>query len=195
MTNKRKIIDRIEKLYALASGGTSRGEAEAAIQMAQKLAKKYNIHDHEINKETYTKGTSTKSKPESKSHSYQGFWKDYEKRWNEDARRNQDFRREYNKYTFEPKFVKADLISETQKAYLINVYLDETKYPWSNVPVITVRIWFPKSQVTTYISNIWLLNENLLQQNLKNNIPWLRNHHPVFRGRTEDIVFHLKSVV
>lgn len=209
MTNRRDIIDRIEKLYALASGGTSPGEATAAISMAEKLARKHGIRDSEINKHTYTRGTSSSTshrrrpeepKQQRRSYSYRGFWEEYANNWDEGTRRSsrqqdEDFRRQYYHQTFGHRFVRADYIRESEKAYLINVHLDESKYPWTHVKPITVSVWIPKSQVTTYINGVWLLNEELLKRNLSNNLPWLRQHHPVFGGRNEDIVFHLKEAI
>lgn len=190
MADRRQIIDRIEKLYALASGGTSPGEAAAAVLMAEKLARKHGIRDNEIDKHTYTRGTSKQDTQRTYSDFWENITKDYRGTY-----QHSDYRRKYYQQTLEYKFIKADKVSETDKAYLLNVYLDEKKYPWSSLPRIVVRIWFPKSQVKSNFGNIWLVNEQLLMRNMMNNIPFLRDHHPVFKGRNEDIVFHFKEAI
>ena len=208
MVDKRVIIDRIEKLYALASGGTSPAEASSAISMAEKLARKYGVRDSEINKHRYTKGERAEPKKQQTQQNWSNFWEDifhgssgpsYDDytSWQQRKQRKdyQDFRNEYHHHTFEPKFVRADKIRETEKAVLLNVYLDEKKYPWSTLPRVTVSIWMPKSHITSNVVNVWLLDEELLLRNLKDNIPYLREHHPVFKNRHEDIVFHLKGIV
>ena len=209
MADRRQIIERIEKLYALASGGTSPGEATAAIAMAEKLARKHGIKDSEINKHRYTKGervkqTSRQSTYEdaarywsNRAHSG-SFWDDYT-RWTKQqkTKREQEYngwRNHYYQQTFEPKLVRADLLRETEKAYLLNVYLDERKYPWSTLPVVIVSTWIPKSQVTAQFGKAWLLNRELLLKNMRENIPWLLKNHPVFRTQN-NIEFHFKVIL
>ena len=207
MTDRSQIIDRIEKLYALASGGTSPGEAAAATTMAEKLARKHGIRDSEINKHRYTKGervkqTSRQSTYEDAARHWSNRansgWDDYTQ-WTKQqrAKREQeynDWRNHYYQQTFEPKFVKADKIRETDKAYLLNVYLDEKRYPWSPLPVVIVSTWIPKSQVTAQFGSGWLLNRELLLKNLRENIPWLLKNHPVFRKQNH-IEFHFKEII
>ena len=209
MSDRRQIIERIEKLYALASGGTSPGEAAAATAMAEKLARKHNIRDSEINKHRYTKGervkqTSRQSTYEdaarhwdNRAHSGPS-WDDYERYTKQQkAKREQEYnewRNHYYQQTFEPKLVKADLLRETDKAYLLNVYLDERRYSWSPLPVVIVSAWIPKSQVTMQLGKGWLLNRELLLKNLRKNVPWLLKNHPVFRGQNH-IEFHFKDLL
>ena len=211
MVDRRQIIDRIEKLYALASGGTSPGEAVAATTMAEKLMKKHGIRDSEVNKHRYTRGERAGRKQEPRTNEYEGAARHWKKRassgpswehysqWQkarEEQRRKdyEDFSRHYYQHTFEPKFVKADMIRETTKAYLLNVYLDEKKYPWSPLPVVIVSVWIPKSQVIAQFGKGWLLNRDLLHKNLKDNIPWLLKNHPVFKSQ-HHIEFHFKEII
>ena len=206
MAGRRQIIDRIEKLYALASGGTSPGEAAAATAMAEKLMKKHGIKDSEVNKHRYTKGEKVKQERRQQSYersahrSYdqRASWESYsqwQKEQNERRRKEyEDFTHHYYQRTFEPRFVKADKVQETDKAYLLNVYLDEKKYPWSPLPVVIVSVWIPKSQVTAQFGKGWLLNGDLLHKNLKDNIPWLLKNHPVFKSQ-HHIEFHFKEII
>ena len=201
MSDRRQIIDRIEKLYALASGGTSPGESAAATAMAEKLMKKHNIGVSEVNKNKYTHGERAGRKteyrpPRRESRSHDPTWDDYTT-WTKQQKRTREreyegFRNSYYQQTFDPKFVRADKLRETEKAYLLNVYLDETKYPWSPLPVVIVSTWIPKSQVIMQVGNGWLLNRELLIKNLQGNIPWLLKNHPVFRSQTS-IAFYFKD--
>lgn len=206
MADRRQIIERIEKLYALASGGTSPGEAAAATAMAEKLTHKHGIRDSEINKHRYTKGERAGQKQKQsayersahRSYDQRASWEDYAK-WqkaHDDKRRKnyQDFHNQYYQQTFEPKLVRADLIRESEKAYLLNVYLDESRYPWSPVPKVIVSVWIPKSQVTAQFGKAWLLNRELLLKNMRENIPWLLKNHPVFRTQN-NIEFHFKAIL
>lgn len=211
MVDRRQIIDRIEKLYALASGGTSPGEAAAATAMAEKLMKKHGIKDFEVNKHRYTKGERAGKKQEPRRSPYEDAarhwkqqsssgpsWEGYNQ-WqkaNEERRRREydDFRNQYYQRTFEPSFVRADKLRETDKAYLLNVYLDEKKYPWSPLPVVVVSVWIPKSQVVAQVGRGWLLNVDLLRRNLKENIPWLLKNHPVFK-KQHHIEFYFKELL
>lgn len=179
MSDRRLIIDRIEKLYALASGGTSPGEAAAAISMAEKLMKKYSIGEREVNKNRYQQGSKESrsyKRPESPKSSREPFW-----------------RRKYNQESINSGPVKADLMRESDKAYLINVHLNENKYPGARLSV-KVSIWIPKSKVITHMGNIWVVDIPMLMRNLENNKPWLRANHPVFKSM-QDIEFHLKAIV
>ena len=195
MADRRQIIDRIEKLYALASGGTSPGEAVAATTMAEKLMKKYGIKDSEVNKHRYTKGEQASSYKEAAKHWQQRSSSSSSKnKYSQWQQAQEDFRHQYYQKTFEPKFVKADKVRETDKAYLLNVYLDEKKYPWSPLPVVVVSVWIPKSQVTAQFGKGWLLNGDLLHKNLKDNIPWLLKNHPVFKSQ-HHIEFHFKEII
>ena len=195
MADRRQIIDRIEKLYALASGGTSPGEAVAATTMAEKLMKKYRIKDSEVNKHRYTKGEQASSYKEAAKHWQQHSSSSSSKnKYSQWQQAQEDFRHQYYQKTFEPKFVKADKVRETDKAYLLNVYLDEKKYPWSPLPVVVVSVWIPKSQVTAQFGKGWLLNGDLLHKNLKDNIPWLLKNHPVFKSQ-HHIEFHFKEII
>ena len=195
MADRRQIIDRIEKLYALASGGTSPGEAVAATTMAEKLMKKYGIKDSEVNKHRYTKGEQASSYKEAAKHWQQHSSSSSSKnKYSQWQQAQEDFRHQYYQKTFEPKFVKADKVRETDKAYLLNVYLDEKKYPWSPLPVVIVSVWIPKSQVTAQFGKGWLLNGDLLHKNLKDNIPWLLKNHPVFKSQ-HHIEFHFKGII
>ncbi len=195
MADRRQIIDRIEKLYALASGGTSPGEAVAATTMAEKLMKKYGIKDSEVNKHRYTKGEQASSYKEAAKHWQQHSSSSSSKnKYSQWQQAQEDFRHQYYQKTFEPKFVKADKVRETDKAYLLNVYLDEKKYPWSPLPVVVVSVWIPKSQVTAQFGKGWLLNGDLLHKNLKDNIPWLLKNHPVFKSQ-HHIEFHFKEII
>jgi hypothetical protein len=206
MADRRQIIDRIEKLYALASGGTSPGEAAAATAMAEKLMKKHGIKDSEVNKHRYANGEKVKQERRQQSYersahrSYdqRASWESYsqwQKERNERRRKEyEDFTHHYYQRTFEPRFVKADKVQETDKAYLLNVYLDEKKYPWSPLPVVIVSVWIPKSQVTAQVGRGWLLNGDLLHKNLKDNIPWLLKNHPVFKSQ-HHIEFHFKEII
>ena len=195
MADRRQIIDRIEKLYALASGGTSPGEAVAATTMAEKLMKKYGIKDSEVNKHRYTKGEQASSYKEAAKHWQQHSSSSSSKnKYSQWQQAQEDFRHQYYQKTFEPKFVKADKVRETDKAYLLNVYLDEKKYPWSPLPVVIVSVWIPKSQVTAQFGKGWLLNGDLLHKNLKDNIPWLLKNHPVFKSQ-HHIEFHFKEII
>jgi hypothetical protein len=192
---RRQIIDRIEKLYALASGGTSPGEAVAATTMAEKLMKKYGIKDSEVNKHRYTKGEQASSYKEAAKHWQQHSSSSSSKnKYSQWQQAQEDFRHQYYQKTFEPKFVKADKVRETDKAYLLNVYLDEKKYPWSPLPVVIVSVWIPKSQVIAQFGKGWLLNRDLLHKNLKDNIPWLLKNHPVFKSQ-HHIEFHFKEII
>lgn len=187
----------------MASGGTSPGESAAATAMAEKLMKKHGIRDSEINKNRYTQGERAGRKteyrpPRQSSRSHDSTWDDYAK-WTKQQRRTRereynDFRNSYYQQTFDPKFVRADKLRETDKAYLLNVYLDESKYPWSTLPVVTVSTWIPKSQVTMTVGNTWLLNRELLIKNLQANIPRLLKNHPVFRSQTS-IAFYFKDPI
>ena len=222
MSGSRLIIDRIEKLYALASGGATLEEAKAATLMAEKLMKKYNIKDSEVNKHRYTKGEKagkTTPPPRQKQRANDsanhwsrrdsgpfgswdnwGFgssWRETDSQKERDSQHEDPFkkhRHEYWQNTFAPIMVKADLVKSSDKAYLLNVYLDESKYPWSKLPRVVVAIWIPKSQVTTNFGTTWLLNEEILRKNLDSNKDWLRKNHPVFKG-IWDIQFHFKSVI
>ena len=195
MADRRQIIDRIEKLYALASGGTSPGEAVAATTMAEKLMKKYGIKDSEVNKHRYTKGEQASSYKEAAKHWQQHSSSSSSKnKYSQWQQAQEDFRHQYYQKTFEPKFVKADKVQETDKAYLLNVYLDEKKYPWSPLPVVVVSVWIPKSQVTAQFGKAWLLNRELLLKNMRENIPWLLKNHPVFRTQN-NIEFHFKAIL
>lgn len=210
MSDRRQIIERIEKLYALASGGTSPGESVAATAMAEKLMRKHGIKDAEVDKHRYSRGERAQrptpprrsSTDDAARHWQQRSsgpsWDDYT-RWTKQqkTKREQeynDFRNSYYQHTFDPKFVRADKIRETDKAYLLNVYLDEKKYPWSSLPVVIVSVWIPKSQVTVQIGKGWLLNRELLLRNLQENIPWLLKNHPVFRSQ-HHIEFYFKELI
>jgi hypothetical protein len=214
------IIERIEKLYALASGGALPGEATAAISMAEKLMKKYRINSSEVNKHTYTDGKSQQRRreprkpPETHTGEYwkkrrdanwSDFthgewnkrppnWEDYEEWSKKQQEEHEGFRREYYRDTFDPVMIRADKIDETNKAILFYVYLDEKMYPWAKVPRITVRVWMPKSQVVTNLGGVWLMNGELLRKNLNNNKEWLREHHPVFKG-VKDIEFYFRGAL
>lgn len=195
MTDRWQVIERIEKLYALASGGTSPGEAVAATTMAEKLMKKYGIKDSEVNKHRYTKGEQASSYKEAAKHWQQHSSSSSSKnKYSQWQQAQEDFRHQYYQKTFEPKFVKADKVRETDKAYLLNVYLDEKKYPWSPLPVVIVSVWIPKSQVTAQFGKGWLLNGDLLHKNLKDNIPWLLKNHPVFKSQ-HHIEFYFKEII
>ena len=192
MATKQQIIDRIEKLYALASGGTSIGEAAAATAMAEKLMRKHSIGINEVNKHRYTKGEKAKTsyRPREETRHYNA----YEEYRKQRQQRKQSWHNEYYQKTFEPFVIKADKLRETDKAVLLNVHLDAAKYPWSRFPVITVSTWLPKSQVASNIGSIWLVNEWLLRKNLTDNIPWLTSNHPVFKGQNT-VEFHFKGII
>jgi len=204
MTDIRAIIEKIEKLFALASGGATEGEASAALSLAKKLMKKYNISDHQVNKNRYKTGESKhRVPPKSKPPDMGEFWKrrsdDRWGSWYKERNTSSwdDIRKEANRArNFKPEAIKADKLRETEKAYLLNVYLDVRKYPWSKLPRVVVSSWIPKSQVVTNMGGIWLLNVELLLSNLKNNRDWLHNHHPVFKGiPVNEIEFHFESPI
>ena len=198
MASRREIINKIEKLYALASGGAAPSEAKAAIDLAVKLMKKYNINESEVNKHTYTHGQQkSRQREEPQRHGFyeepfrehykQNEWyKNYEKR--EDYT-SWDFR--YSQGHIDPGFVRADVNRETDKAFLLNVYLDPSKYPWSRQMKIVVSAWYPKSKVIAHIKGVFLLDKQFLIHNLKDNIPWLLKNHSVFKGYRGEIVFHI----
>ena len=102
MADRRQIIDRIEKLYALASGGTSPGEAVAATTMAEKLMKKYGIKDSEVNKHRYTKGEQASSYKEAAKHWQQRSSSSSSKnKYSQWQQAQEDFRHQYYQKTFE----------------------------------------------------------------------------------------------
>ena len=157
--------------------------------------KKYGIKDSEVNKHRYTKGEQASSYKEAAKHWQQHSSSSSSKnKYSQWQQAQEDFRHQYYQKTFEPKFVKADKVRETDKAYLLNVYLDEKKYPWSPLPVVVVSVWIPKSQVTAQFGKGWLLNGDLLHKNLKDNIPWLLKNHPVFKSQ-HHIEFHFKEII
>jgi len=53
MVSRSEALDRIEKLYALASDSKYPGEAASAKAKAENLMKKYNIQSHEVNTNSY----------------------------------------------------------------------------------------------------------------------------------------------
>lgn len=216
----QSIIDRIEKLYALASGGATMSEAKAAIAMAEKLMKKYSIKEYQINKHTYTHGTGgsnpfSRSSRTSSRTSYRPSWEEYTARHNtnnsskgnssrSDSKskqhtnqsRTQDhsWQSTYWNETIESGYraIIADYMKETDKAYLINVYMNITKYPWyTKQHPIKVSIWVPKSTVKTRRDIIWIVKESIVFNNLNRNKEWLSEHHSVFKG-VPNIEFHVQ---
>lgn len=193
MASRQEIIDRIEKLYALASGGTSPGEVAAAVAKAEKIARKHGIQDSEINKNVYTKGTKVRKQVPPK-HSTPPSWDDYSTWTKRRFDEYDDFMRRYRSNIYDTIVVYADKIRETDKAILFNIHLDAAMYPWSPLPEVLVSIWMPKSMVFGQLGERWLLNETILRKNLENNIPWLIKYHPVFKNRY-GIEFHFRRPV
>lgn len=190
MASQAQVIDRIEKLYALAQGGATEGEAKAAIAMAQKLLEKYGIKESRVNKNRYKSGTSSstakKSRNPTKQKTKSYDWEDYKKQSAKETR----WDREYRNRTFGQMGIVADVKSETEKAWLLNIHMDASNYGMDDVKV---SIWYPKSQVVYYEGNRWIVKRSLILDNLKRNLGWLISHHPAFR-RPEYQFFWFKSV-
>lgn len=193
VSSKAEIKDRIEKLYALAQGGATEGEAKAAVAMAQKLMDKYGIKESRVNKNRYKHGTSANKSTKSsrsgnatkqKTKSYD--WEDYKKQSAKETR----WDREYRNRTFGQVGIIADIIRQTEKAYLLNIHMDASKYGLQDVKV---SIWYPKSQVVYHEGNKWIVKQSLIMDNLKRNLGWLISHHEAFR-RAEHQYFWLKGV-
>lgn len=157
----KQIIEKIEKLYALASGGATEGEAKAAIAMAQKLTLKYNIPERRINKNRYRAAEPVKKV--------------------ESTKRTTTKKKDEFEVPYGYVHIMADMINESEKAVLLNVYLNPKSYPWTMIREIKVSIWMPKRLAKQHKPG-WVVERGLLMQNLNKNRPWLREHHHVFKG-------------
>lgn len=194
VSSKAEIKDRIEKLYALAQGGATEGEAKAAIAMAEKLTVKYGITG--INKNRYKTGdkgsrigNATKSTGHYKTYTWDEYKQKSRKKSEDKSSKSDDgWDRAYRNKTFGQVGIMADVIRETEKAWLLNIYLEEDFYKG----VYKASIWYPKSQVVIRSGNRWIVKEGLVMDNMKRNLGWLRLHHPAFRDTSE---IRLKGVV
>lgn len=193
MPSKAEVKDRIEKLYALAQGGATEGEAKAAIAMAEKLTVKYGISG--INKNRYKTGdkgsrigNATKSRY--KTYTWDEYQKSGQRKKSEDKTSKSDngWDRAYRNRTIGYTGIMADVLRETEKAWLLNVYLDEEFYGG----VYKASIWYPKSMVKFRDGNRWIVKMGMVMDNMKRNMGWLRSHHPAFRDSSE---IRLKEIV
>lgn len=182
MPSKAEIKDRIEKLYALAQGGATEGEAKAAIAMAEKLTVKYGIIG--INKNRYKTGAkSSRSGNNTKStgHYKTYTWDEWSSSKRKESNKTSKWDREYRNRTFGYTGIYADVLRETEKAWLLNIYLEEDFYKG----VYKTSVWYPKSMVKFRDGNRWIVNEGMVIGNIKRNMGWLQKHHPAFRDTSE----------
>jgi len=171
MPPRHILIDRIEKLYALYNEGSFPHEAKSAFDLAQKLQKKYHIQDTEINKNKYKKSepvkTQSSSSPKSHNWSY-----DY-----------------YNE-VFGTTQIFADILSKSDKAILINVYLDPSYYVLPENVIPKVSIWYPKSKISRIQGDVIILDKAILKSNLCRNRDWIFKNHKYFKNISH-FEFHL----
>lgn len=200
MDHRAKIIDRIEKLFALYNGGAMKHESDAALNMAQKLMKKYNISDLEVNKNKYKeadRGGYTRGGYRSYHPSWDEYFRrqQYKQKQEPKQRKKRDTRKDRWKYeyyneTFQYTWIKAEVTRETEKAYLIKVHMDVSKYVNLTSKTLTISIWFPKSCILHHQDGFMQVKESLLYMNLKKGEQWLKENHPAFKGMSK-IEFHV----